>query len=196
MKRLADVAAGAGFEALHPAVQAAWLHHALLHVQPFADGNGRVARALASGYLLRTASVPLVPVDDDEYVDVVRAVADLAELMASADPAAVAAWRKRSAAADELRRQLVPALERAFQRPAAGRRADVSTAIVGADLVVRVPGVDVREVLVVDAHPLDDGPLTVTAKEAGLRLHVEEPVEPWADRVASVLALRVAAEGE
>jgi len=44
----------------HPVVLAAFAHHALVAVHPFADGNGRVARLLASVYLLRAASVPLM----------------------------------------------------------------------------------------------------------------------------------------
>jgi len=194
MARLVELAASPAFAALHPVVQAGWLHDAVLHVQPFADGNGRVARALAGGVLLRAASVPLVVLDGD--VDVLGAVVALVDLMASTDAGALDAWRARSAAAEDLRRQVVPALEAALRRPDPARRADVSGAKVGADLVVRVPGVEVEEVLTVDAHPLDDGPVSVTAQEAGLRLGSGEPVEPWADRVAAVLALRAAAEME
>src|SRR5439155_9702338 len=32
----------------HPAIQAAWAHVALAAIHPFADGNGRAARVLAS----------------------------------------------------------------------------------------------------------------------------------------------------
>ena len=194
MARLVELAAGPEFAGMHPVAQAGWLHDALLHVQPFADGNGRVARALASGVLLRAASVPLVVLDGD--ADVLHAVVALVDLMASTDAGALDAWRARSAAADGLRRQLVPALEHALRRRDPSRRADVSGATVGADLVVRVPGVEVEEVVTIDAHPLDDGPVSVTAREAGLRLVAGDPVEPWADGVVAVLALRVAAERE
>lgn len=194
MGRLVELAGTAEFAALHPVARAGWLHDALLHIQPFADGNGRVARALAGGVLLRAAGVPLVVLD--QPVDVLRAVVEVVDRMAAADTGALDAWRRRSTSAEELRRQLVPALEAALRRPDPGRRADVAGATVGADLVVRVPGVDVEEVLVIDAHPLDDGPVTVTAREAGVRLVAGEPVEPWVDRVIRVLALRVAAETE
>ncbi len=60
MAKLVELAASPAFAGLHPVAQAGWLHDAVLHVQPFADGNGRVARALAGGVLLRAASVPLV----------------------------------------------------------------------------------------------------------------------------------------
>lgn len=199
MAHLVAVAAGGQFAGLHPVVQAAWLHHALLHVQPFADGNGRVARALASGCLLRAASVPLLVLDGHDASTphaVLHAVVALVHLVEGAGEAALEAWRARSAAADDLRARLVPALEQALRRDAPARRADVSRATVDADLVVRVPGVDVEEVLVIDAHPLEGGPLSVAAREAGLRLVAGDPLEPWLDRVVSVLALRVAAETE
>lgn len=48
------------FEGAHPAVQAAFAHHALTTIHPFADGNGRVARVLASVFLLKAESIPLV----------------------------------------------------------------------------------------------------------------------------------------
>jgi hypothetical protein len=194
MARLVELAASPEFAGLHPVVQAGWLHDAVLHVQPFADGNGRVARALAGGVLLRAAWVPLVVFDGD--LDVLGAVVALVDLMAATDAGALDAWRARSAAAEELRRQVAPALDAALRRPDPARRADVSGATVGTDLVVRVPGAGVEEILTVDAHPLDDGPVSVTAREAGLRLVAGEAVEPWADRVAAVLALRVAAETE
>ena len=195
MAHLLALAERAEVAGLHPVTQAAWLHDAVLHVQPFADGNGRVARALASGCLLRAGSVPLL-VFDDHHVDVMGAVMHVVDLIEAADRGALQAWRARSAAAEELRGRAVPALERALRRHDPARRADVSAATVGPDLVVRVPGIDVEEVLIVDAHPLDDGPVSVRAHEASLRLVAGDEVEPWAERVAAVLALRVAAENE
>ncbi len=44
----------------HPIVMAAFAHHAFVAVHPFADGNGRVARLLASISTMRAASVPLM----------------------------------------------------------------------------------------------------------------------------------------
>jgi len=57
------------FLAANAAMQAAYAHFCLVAIHPFADGNGRVARALASTYLCRAAGVPLVIFDDqkDEY---------------------------------------------------------------------------------------------------------------------------------
>ena len=43
-----------------PDLSAAWLHHRFIQIHPFQDGNGRVARALASLVLIRAAWFPLV----------------------------------------------------------------------------------------------------------------------------------------
>jgi Fic family protein len=63
------------FGAGHAIVQAAYCHHAFTTIHPFADGNGRVARALASVYLYRAAGIPLV-VFSDEVEDYFSALAD------------------------------------------------------------------------------------------------------------------------
>lgn len=41
-------------------VQAAWLHHRFTQIHPFQDGNGRVARAIASLILIKDGLFPLV----------------------------------------------------------------------------------------------------------------------------------------
>lgn len=55
--------------------QAAYAHYALVRIHPFADGNGRVARALASLFLLRATSTPLVVFADQRgrYLEALRA---------------------------------------------------------------------------------------------------------------------------
>jgi Fic family protein len=71
MNRLVQELRSAEFTAAHPVLQAAYAHYALVAVHPFADGNGRVARALASVFLYRRPGVPLVIFADqkDEYID-------------------------------------------------------------------------------------------------------------------------------
>lgn len=78
MHRLVSVLQSDRFEQAHPVVQAAWAHHALVVVHPFADGNGRVARVLASIYLLRAASIPLVVFADQRpgYLDALASTDD------------------------------------------------------------------------------------------------------------------------
>lgn len=53
-------------ESLHtPEVKAAWLHHKFTEIHPFQDGNGRVARALATLVFLRAGLFPLVVRESD-----------------------------------------------------------------------------------------------------------------------------------
>lgn len=47
-------------EAIAPEVEAAWLHHRFTQIHPFQDGNGRVARALATLVLVKARRFPLV----------------------------------------------------------------------------------------------------------------------------------------
>ena len=56
---------------LAPEVRSAWLHHAFTQIHPFQDGNGRVARALASLVLIRADWFPLTITEDDRsrYID-------------------------------------------------------------------------------------------------------------------------------
>ena len=53
-----------------PEVKSAWLHHRFTQIHPFQDGNGRVARALATLVFLREGLFPLVVRDSDreEYI--------------------------------------------------------------------------------------------------------------------------------
>lgn len=65
-----------------PEARAAWLHHAFTQIHPFEDGNGRVARTLASIDMIRSGLFPLV-VDreqrDTRYLPALRA-ADAGDL--------------------------------------------------------------------------------------------------------------------
>lgn len=47
-------------EGVAPEVEAAWLHHRFTQIHPFQDGNGRVARALATLVFIRAQFLPLV----------------------------------------------------------------------------------------------------------------------------------------
>lgn len=52
------------FQQAHPIIQASYAHYALVAIHPFADGNGRVARAVSSVYMYRAAGVPLLVLAD------------------------------------------------------------------------------------------------------------------------------------
>jgi Fic family protein len=60
MHRLIEQVRNSEFEAAHPVLQASYCHYAFVSIHPFADGNGRVARALASTFFYRAQSIPLV----------------------------------------------------------------------------------------------------------------------------------------
>lgn len=64
-----------------PEVEASWLHHRFTVIHPFQDGNGRVARAMASLVLIQQGLFPLVVTRDDKvsYLDALE-IADLGEL--------------------------------------------------------------------------------------------------------------------
>ncbi len=59
------------------AIQAAWLHHAFTQIHPFTDGNGRVARTLASLVFVKGGAFPLVIRREDHvrYIEALSAVA-------------------------------------------------------------------------------------------------------------------------
>jgi Fic family protein len=68
------------FMVAHPVLQAAYAHYAFVCIHPFADGNGRVSRALASVYLYRKPGIPLVIFADQkpDYLDALE-LADAGE---------------------------------------------------------------------------------------------------------------------
>jgi Fic family protein len=68
-----------------PEINAAWLHHRFTQIHPFQDGNGRVARALATIIFLQAGWFPLVINRDQrsEYINALEAAdsGDLAPLV-------------------------------------------------------------------------------------------------------------------
>jgi Fic family protein len=68
--RLWAVMASEVFRDAHPAVQAAYVHFVFAAIHPFADGNGRVGRAVTSALLQRPVGMPLVIYADqrDRYI--------------------------------------------------------------------------------------------------------------------------------
>lgn len=54
-----------------PEVESAWLHHRFTQIHPFQDGNGRIARALATLIFIKANWLPLVVRDADRalYID-------------------------------------------------------------------------------------------------------------------------------
>ncbi len=60
-----------------PEVEAAWLHHRFTQIHPFQDGNGRIARCLATLVFLRACWFPLAILDTEgersRYLDAMEA---------------------------------------------------------------------------------------------------------------------------
>jgi Fic family protein len=65
MYRLCEELRSEAFLAAHTVAQASYAHYALAVIHPFADGNGRVARALASVFTYRSQSIPLLILVDN-----------------------------------------------------------------------------------------------------------------------------------
>ncbi|MGF1574699.1 MAG: Fic family protein [Cyanophyceae cyanobacterium] len=51
-----------------PEVESAWLHHRFTQIHPFQDGNGRVARCLASLVFIQASWFPLILTRDDRAI--------------------------------------------------------------------------------------------------------------------------------
>lgn len=67
MQRLIEEVEDAEFQAAHPVIQASYVHYGLVVVHPFADGNGRLARAVASAYTYRDARIPLMILNEHRH---------------------------------------------------------------------------------------------------------------------------------
>jgi hypothetical protein len=106
MDRLVSVHADQIKTAVPSEVQAAWLHHRFTQIHPFQDGNGRVARAIASLVLVKGGLFPLVVTRDDKplYLDALEAADDgclkpLIDLIAKLQ---LTQFRKATAVSDEV----------------------------------------------------------------------------------------------
>ena len=60
-------------ESCHPLAVGAWLHHRFTQIHPFADGNGRVVRALLTWHLVKYGFLPVV-VTRDSRTDYIEAL--------------------------------------------------------------------------------------------------------------------------
>lgn len=71
MARLVSEMRSETFQSAHPVIQAAYAHYGLVVIHPFADGNGRVARALASAFTYRAISMPVMILSEHKgaYLD-------------------------------------------------------------------------------------------------------------------------------
>ena len=106
MERLIEIHAAHREQQVPVEVQAAWLHHRFTQIHPFQDGNGRIARAIASLVLIKDGLFPLVVTRDDrrDYIDSLEA-ADAGDLQPLVDLIAqlqIRWFRKASAITETL----------------------------------------------------------------------------------------------
>ena len=102
MDRLSTELGSERFAALHPAVQAAYAHYALTAIHPFADGNGRLARSVASIFLIGSADVPLIVFADQwpAYYQALNAATQAGDFQALVDFISVCAMSAMDLAAN------------------------------------------------------------------------------------------------
>ena len=112
MARLVTELKAEAFQSAHPVVQAAYGHYALVSIHPFADGNRRVARALASVFLYRGLSIPLLVFADRKarYLDALRA-ADVGDHQSLTSFVARAAITATNVVIENLRAAAAPSAE-------------------------------------------------------------------------------------
>jgi Fic/DOC family len=72
MENLVKIFKGAEETKIHPIICATWFHHAFTIIHPFQDGNGRVARLLASLILIKNGFFPFTVLREEakvKYID-------------------------------------------------------------------------------------------------------------------------------
>jgi Fic family protein len=112
MYRLCEELRGESFRAAHPILQASYAHYAFVVIHPFADGNGRVARALASVFTYRSHSVPLlILTENNSHYYVSLEAADRGEYQPFIDFTLERALDSIQLARDSLRLATMPSIE-------------------------------------------------------------------------------------
>ena len=126
-------------ENVSPEIEAAWLHHRFTQIHPFQDGNGRIARALASLVFLRSGWFPLVITNDirDEYIAASEEAdqGDLIPMMNLFAGRQIQAFRQALSISEDITPQrtlqtiIGQSLERLRQRRTPGLAMDISRAL-------------------------------------------------------------------
>lgn len=75
MQKLVQELRSESFTEAHAVLQASYAHYAFVLIHPFADGNGRAARALASVYTYRAQSIPVLILSENRnsYINALMA---------------------------------------------------------------------------------------------------------------------------
>jgi hypothetical protein len=154
MERLAGEFESAAFAALHPVVQAAYAHYALTAIHPFADGNGRLARTVASVFLMRAADIPLIVFAEQwpGYYQALKLATQDGDGQALADFVCVAAMSVLDLAANLVARPAAGSLAgellaRMTGQHDAGAGTDEATVHEAARALLETLGIELREAL-------------------------------------------------
>jgi len=120
-----------------PEIEAAWLHHRFTQIHPFQDGNGRVARALASLIFLRAGWFPLVITNEfrEDYIFALEQAdnTDLKPLISLISKRQISAFRQALSLSEDIPTEMSiqviikQSLERLRQRKTPSRVFDIST---------------------------------------------------------------------
>ena len=112
MARLVSEMRSDAFLAAHPVLQAAYAHYGLVVIHPFADGNGRVARALASAFTYRAISMPIMILSEHKgiYLDSLEA-ADAGDYKTFVDFMLARSLDTMTLVAESLRNAQVPSVK-------------------------------------------------------------------------------------
>ena len=106
MDRLIDIHLSQHRKKIPADIQAAWLHHRFTQIHPFQDGNGRIARALASLVLVRSGLFPLLVTRNGkaDYIEALERAdkGDLRLLVALFAKSQRAQFRKATAVAENV----------------------------------------------------------------------------------------------
>ena len=139
-----------------PDIEAAWLHHRFTLIHPFTDGNGRVARCLATLVLLKGYWLPLVVTrrDRTNYIAALRAAdrGDLKPLIDQIGSLQRKAIRQALSLSEDVLQEAVAmdnilsAVKAKFSRERAEKTAKVNHAIATADSLQKLASQRLKDV--------------------------------------------------
>ena len=192
MARLAAELASAEFQLLHPVIQAAYSHYALTAIHPFADGNGRLARTVASLFLMRSVGVPLLVFADQwpSYCQALRSATQDGDAQALVDYVGAVAI-----AAMDLASNLLAPLSRSVPkgvRPGFGRQRSGPSRTVFDDAargLLDALSIELREMLVSPPRGVQIGIAQTRTAPTG---HVETAYRTLADATTGRYGVRIA----
>ncbi len=139
-----------------PDIEAAWLHHRFTLIHPFTDGNGRVARCLATLVLLKGYWLPLVVTrrDRPNYIDALRSAdgGDLKPLIDQIGSLQRKAIRQALSLSEDVLQEalemsnILNAVKAKFSRDRAEKTAQVNRATATADSLQKLASLRLKDV--------------------------------------------------